>query len=43
MKFTTNRKEHTMKSALTGSYVRLTAVVAVAAPIAALVATSRFS
>jgi hypothetical protein len=34
MKFTTNPKENTMKNAATTSYVRLVAVLAVAAPIA---------
>ena len=43
MKSTSNPKEHTMKTALTSSYVRLVAVVAVAAPIAAIVGTSRIS
>jgi len=43
MNFTTNPKEHTMKATLTSSYVRFTAVLAVAAPIAALVGTSRIS
>jgi hypothetical protein len=36
MKFATDPKETTMKTALTCSYVRLVAVVAVAAPIAAM-------
>jgi hypothetical protein len=36
MKSTSNPKEHTMKTALTSSYVKLTAVVAVAAPLAAI-------
>jgi hypothetical protein len=43
MKSTSNPKEHIMKTALTSSYVRLVAVVAVAAPIAAIVGTSRIS
>ncbi len=34
MKSTNKPKEHTMKTALTSSYIKLTAVVAVAAPLA---------
>jgi hypothetical protein len=34
MKSTSNPKEQTMKTALTSSYVRLTALVAVSAPLA---------
>ena len=36
MQSTTNPKEHTMKTTLTSSYVRLTAIVAVAAPLAVI-------
>jgi hypothetical protein len=36
MKSTSNPKEHPMKSALTSSYVRLTALVAIAAPLAVI-------
>ena len=43
MKSTSNPKEHPMKTALTSSYVKLTGLVAVAAPLAVIVGTSRFS
>jgi hypothetical protein len=41
MNFTTDPKENLMRNAATSSYVRLVAVLAVAAPIAALAGWSK--